>query len=624
MSYVLSNMSARSLASLHLYSATGALLAGPDVLAAAFASARISERLGDPARLIFTGIEGGALLDTYALVTRRAIVRAEFSGGEVTYWRTREVSTTYGEAQAWSAACDPLWLDLDGTVVSETLAATGFVDVGVTLAGTLAEVVARLLSPTSGAPHGLVTFALGTVAPALASKRVLVTLTGASTLDGLRQALRSSGAEMVFTASDGASGALVHYTVDVVERVGADGGARIMAGTGTVVNRFGATRKRDDAAYFSHLVAVASGESPVTLAAAAWPVVTASYFAAQDWTSLSLSGDPVWEEEALVGLFVRARTGGPLFEILASGAPSVLIVDGDASALEGGALVVREAGDLDLVALPAANAAHGRRLRRQTFEVAPFANALVEAGASADLSAWTGGAPVGWSAVGGAILALVASEGYVRYGTASVQVTAAQHGGLLSAPLDRLDARTVSAWVAAYVTSAGGRIRLELIDEDGTVHPVGQKVDSTSETLQALSIGGAPLVGATFRVRIVADSPTATFIVDAATVTRSAAAEAYSERMGPSALWAEAARLLYDEGGAAQPDAIEGRLYDLSALVTGYDEIRIGDTVTASEEGPHGFTVTTRVVELDETFQTGDASTEKRIRLSQRLSLIHI
>lgn len=610
-------MSARTLTSLTLYSATGTPVAVPSETVGAFGSVRVSERIPDPPRLTLTGIEGGALLDVYAAVERRAIVRAAF-GAEVTYWRTREVSTGYGESQAWSAACDPLWLDLDGTVVSETVEASGFVDVGVTVAGTVGEVVARLLSPASGAPSGLVTFALGTVAPALAAKRVLVTLTGASALDGLRQALRSIGAEVVFTATDGTSGALCTYTVDVVERIGADTGARIMAGAGTTVNRFGATRKRDDAAYFSHLVATANGDSPVTLASAAWLVTSASYFAGVDQTALSLGGEPVWEDGALEGLFVRNRLGGALYEVLATEAPYVVVVEGDASGLDGSAILFREAGDRDLVALPAAHAAHGRRLRRQTFDVAPHANALVEAGASADLSTWAGGVPVGWSPTGGASLALVASEGHVRYGTASVQVTAPQHGGLLSGPLDRLDARTVSAWVAAYVTSPGGRIRLEILDEDGTVHPVGQKVDSTSETLQALSIGGAPLTGTTFRVRIVADSPTATFIVDAATVTRSATAEAYSERMGPAALWIEAAHLLFDEGGDARLDAIEGRLFDLSAVVSGYDEIRIGDVVTASEEGLSGFTVTTRVVEIDETFQTDDASTEKRIRLSQR------
>ncbi len=610
-------MASRTLASLTAYTASGASAATSAQLAGVFSSVRLSERLGEPARLTLTGLEGGALLGVYALLTRRAIVRADFSGGEVTFWRVREVETAYGDSQSWRATLDPLWLDLEGTVVAETLASSGFVDVGVTMAGRFDDVLGRLLSTDYGAPSGLVAFTLGTLETAPAAARVFLTLTNASTLDGIRQAVTKAGAELVFTAAPGSGGTLAVYSVAVVAQSGQPTGARIMAGTGAAVNRLGATRKRDDASYFSHLAAVAEGDSPITLAGAAWPVTTATYFPGPNQTALSLGGSPIWEDGALEGLFVRAIAGGPLFEVLASEAPSVLVVAGNASALT--SLLVREAGDRDLVALPSPAAGDGLRVRRQTFSVGPFSNALADAGASADFSAFTAGLPTGWTKVGTPTVAAVATEGHVRYGTSSVQVTASKDQGLISPALPRLDARQVSAWVGAYVASAGGRVRIEIIDgDDGTVHPVGQKVDSTSETLQALSIGGAPVLGATFRVRIVADSPTCTFIVDAATATRSAQPQPYAEAMGPNALWREAAKVLLEEGGAARPDAIEGRLLDLSSIATGYDEIRVGDTVTATEEGPHGFTLATRVVEVEESFQVGASSTEKRIRLSQK------
>lgn len=625
-------MLARRLTALDVFTATGVPAPAAADLVRVVDKVTVQEKLGDPARLTIYGLEGGVLLPEYAALTKRAILRATFEADgieETTFWRVREAQTAYGEGQRWSATCEPLWLALGENVAAETLAATGFVDVGVTLGGRLDDVLARLLTPAYGCPDGLATFALGSVDPALGAKPVLVTLTNASTLDGIRQALTKAGGEAEFVAGPGAGGALAHYLLLVKQQVGsATYATRPARGTPSpaspVVNRTQITRRRDDDAYFSHVSAVASGDSPVTLATATWGVTNATYNAGTNRTTLTVTGEPVWEDGALVGLAARAPLAGAdgsisaLYPIVSTAKPGTITVSGEAQTLT--SLVVREADGRDLVALPAASAPHGRKIRRETLNVSPWGNALAEAGASADFSAFASGLPVGWSKVGNPAVGAVTTEGHVRYGTSSVQVQASKDEGLVSLPILRADARQVSAWVGAYIVDTdGGRIRLEIVDEDGSVHPVGEKADSTSVTLQALSIGGAPVKGATFRLRVVADSPTATFILDAATATRSASAEAYAESMGPNALWKEAAKLLEAEGGDAKPDAFDGRLYDLSSIVDGYDEIRIGDAVEVAEDGPMGVTLAARVAELEETFTpSGDASVEKKIRLSTK------
>lgn len=615
-------MPVRALAALDLYDPTATTLrAGASALAGVFSRVVVGAKLGDPETLTLDGI-ANVFRPVQGLFGERCVVRATWSSGPRTWWRVTTTTTRYGATNGHTVECDPLWLDLDASVVAYQLPGSTYVDVGVTLAGTVADVLARLFMGDLAPPVAACRFVVGTIDPAIAARRVFVVLNNESHLGALAKVLAGAEAETEFVASVATGGATAcTYTLNVAKRIGVQDGSatRVVLGETvpghTRVNRFTLTRKQGRAGYFSHVVVTDGAESPTTVAGARW-AVTAAVFAAGS-TTLTLDGDPVWEDGAAVGLVWG--DGAAYFPVTASTAPRTIVVTGDARGLATGRFA--EVGGVDLVAVPVPGGGGGeRRVRRTTLSSAsPHGNLLAEAGASADFSTWAGGAPAGWEAFGGAAVMATTAPADVRTGTSSARVTAVRGAGLRSLPINRRDARNVSAWVSAMVANQGDSIRLEIEDAAGRRHPTVERFESTSRTLAALAVGGVTVDTATFRIVVTAASTTATFVLDAATATGSAAFVPYAVNMGPRALWKEAARIIALDGGLLPP-ALDGDLYELAAIMGGYDEIRLGDAVRVVEGGPPGidFDVVARVVEVTDTYQVGDASVFRHVRLSDK------
>ncbi|GAB5520344.1 MAG: hypothetical protein RhofKO_25950 [Rhodothermales bacterium] len=520
-----------------------------------------------------------------------------------------------GESVGSSVTGVSLWMDLGGAFPRKRLAASGFVDVTKVIGGrTAAQALAEL--GTLELPS---LFQVGTVAAALASKAVRLVLDGkVSFLDLLYELAAQVGGDVEFTFSSSPTPSI---TIDIVEVVGGTG----LASTRPISydNVTSVTRTSDGAAYYSHLLALAGdGAGTLTVQEAVWPVTGAHFDGSE--TALTLAGDPVYHDTALIGLYFGSSTDG-YFEVTAGLAPGEIVVAGDASAMAKGTFALDATGKR-LTALPAPSVYAGwYREQQGDFDVQPYANLIESAGHSANMSLWSGGLPQGAQPVGTPAVEQISTEDQVKNGTASAKITADKGEGIaFPVTIEHEGAKKVfSAW--AHVSSESGAAELTLVDSDGVVWPSaqGQEAKQDTERLEAISIKGMTPSEGVALVRVTATDDGQVFYVDALTLTRSNEAYAYSEDMGPRALWRRAGEQLVQSGGAL-PDVVAVTARDLSELgQAGTAPLVLGSRCRLTlEYNPstkqHQLQVDTRIVALSERYEQDTAPYIKAIEFSRR------
>jgi hypothetical protein len=537
--------------------------------------------------------------------TAGRLVRSERQDRTVRWWRIEQVSRERSGSKPPKITCVPMWDDLSHTTAERQLP-SGATSQRVTLSGITAEkALERILSPALSAPDGYI---VGEVDQAIADQVVWITKTGVSTFDLLRALAKETDAEWnVRWTGDG-------YEVDLLEAVGdQDATGRVIDERGKAsgfINRVTLNEQIDASKRFTRVRPL--GQQGQTIAAARWPIRSALYDPNTDRTTFQLRGDPIWDDGVLLGRRAQFDTGeGQIVQ--ATHEPDEVLVVGDWAEQENGSVVFAQRDGRDLTALvdDAAERQSPQRERiLQVQQVPPYANLLADGGHAADLSSMAG-----WFLQGDAEQTEEAPPSlHVEHGTAARRVAAGEGAGLVSAWVKRpADTPYVSAQVR--VSARAGQVRLVIEDEQGDTYPAaGEEEPVTGDTeAVALSVGGRSPQGRV-RIKVLATEADTVFYLDAATITQSGTPQPYAPRMGPRALWHEAATLLVDEGGI-QPPHRKGVVFDPAAAGWSGPGFGVGDRCRVVLNTGEDFT--TRVVAMSEKLDTRAEQYEKKITLSK-------
>jgi hypothetical protein len=603
---------------------------------------QVTHELGRAAQLLLRLVPGCPAATDPALFTRREIIRLVYDDASFEEFRVLRFERNLSGGGAVLTG-EHIVADLSSRVVRRNYT-DGAVLLSVPFTGlTTAHALTALMDPTSNAPS---LFVAGTVDAAYSAVTVDVHATGDTThLDIIEALCAQIGAEWEAVYNNGSG----KYQINIVQEAGWNAAERsagtpnparrpIQFGAQTQCNRRNMKRLSDREDFFSRIIPLGgSGEELVHVGEAFWPVTAATYSSSTGRTTLTVGGTPIWVSGALAGLYF-GMNGGTFYPIHSTTAPSTVVVTGNATALVQGRFATDAIGTEltyleDVVAVGEAGVVE--RVERMA-HVVPFSNLLAEAGVSADLSDWSGGLPVGIEAVsvvvgGTTYNPTVTQESdvkYVRYGTTSAEVLCPKAGcGLrtISIPVAALTHERLSIWVTVRV-SAGGKVRLVLVDANGVVQPAAteqQQAVSTSDSLEAIAVGGLVPSTGPYRLQVTAEVDNTTFWLDAWTLTNTGSPVEYAPEMGPPALWRAAAKRLLDEGGML-PIFYEGRLFDLSHVDSvAFDEIRPGSHVEVKDgydpaDGTFSVEFTARVAKVVESENRVTGRIRKEVELSRR------
>lgn len=515
----------------------------------------------------------------WAHVLHTRVIRAVDSDGTWEEWRIADVDEQRDERGGLqgSIECSSPLLDLAEAdrVITRTeadgTAAHDFGLFGLTPAEALTEIL------TWAPAH----FTPGTVQP---TARIDLNLSWDSPLSALRQLAELTDSDLELERN-GTTG----YRVHLLARTRAlTAGARIRYAR----NQRGIRRKQNVDPLLTRAYPRGAAEDGLhaDMGEAAWSVVAAA------GASITLEAGVVAFPGQLNGLWAENARTGARSAISASGTNQVLQL-GSAIAAAGDLVHIRLDGTgkrLTYLDNPGAAARYLRpgRHRAKVLDLqdVPGTNNLVE---NAFTERWTGGTPDSFSALNGGQLVRETSKLYRQHGTSSVKVTAAgdgegiQTGWITIAPTDPRPFYTaqIALWVAA------GKVRLELVAETATgvqlVFPDGAKATTSivGAWVENLAIAGEDLrkAGAVrARIRVVAEAAAATFYLDAAQLTQTAAgAETFYSGRGANELWKEANRALAEHQDVEETYDVS--LVDLERIDPGafaLERIRIGDLVS--------------------------------------------
>jgi hypothetical protein len=404
---------------------------------------------------------------------------------------------------------------------------------------------------------------------------------------------------------------ITRYAIDLLARVGADAPDLDVRAARNLLEFNQAEALSEHATVITPKGADIDGES-ATIAEAAWTVVAVSGAT----VTLADVGDgpgPIGFDAQLDGLQLELPSGVTV-PILSSTFATQQIVCATAPTLSPGATVriVDAAGD-DLVSLPCPPAItdYGRVAGLLERPDLPGHRNLVP---NPVLRAWSGAGttpPDGWATAGTVVLSRLTTGPQITRGVSALQVVADAAGEGVLTPLVPITTTAERPFLSGYVTLwiTSGTVRVELVATTGT----GERVFPLTGTLATSSVAGqqvdlglagidAHAAGITAaRLRVVAHSAAATFIVESAQLTRSPAQLPFVEGSGGSLLWhATNAKL---ETSAVPRLRTTLRLVDLARLdpVTfGPDcTIRLGQTarVVLPRRGIDG---TARVVQVEQ------------------------
>ena len=167
-------------------------------------------------------------------------------------------------------------------------------------------------------------------------------------------------------------------------------------------------------------------------------------------------------------------------------------------------------------------------------EGSPAPNLLRKNGISDDMEGTldADNLPPGWSKVGAPIVARVIDAAATITGTKVLRVTMNIGEGIQTSLADTSMAHHTSAWIAALIDS--GEITLDMIDAEGKSYPE-EIPGATVQDGRAAGLGAsAPDTPTMLAVRITATQDNTVILLDAATLTPTAAHVEWMEIMGPS------------------------------------------------------------------------------------------
>ena len=553
-----------------------------------------------------------------AVLTHRRIVRIKYSDNTFEEYRIIEFKRPVSADGSAQLRLLPLWQDLQAVITRQLIsAADPVVDiewtlVGVSPATALAGILAR------GAPSY---FTAGTVASTLAGASVSLHSIGGTPYNMLL-ALCEAVADKTGRACEWdirVAGA--GYAIDLSERIGGVINHPVEGlADGSQWNRRTMASHADASKLFTRVVPLGGpdGET-ISIADASWRVTGHNFVAAGE-VEVFLDGDPIYVDDAPSGTGLRLiNVANTTRYRTVTGTRPRNVVTIDTNGLRGatnrfpvGSRVRFGFADRPLAYIADAAAERVAGVKEELVrrsDIPPFANILVDAGVSTDLSSWASGLPVGVSRSAPAVTVTQTTDArYVKTGTSSMQVECDADGWVQTAELDLSGGGYTSCWVNMRVIS--GSIRLAIIDVDsGAVFPSDLEAYGVAEQeFRGLSLGGlAPpdLADAEYRLRITAREADTEFIIDNWNVTRSSGPYEYAPDMGPVALWNAASTLLAREGGI-QPSRLEGSWIDLSqAEIEGgtYAAARIGASVAVKDAG---INASIRLVELHRTLTAGN------------------
>ncbi|HMB89469.1 MAG TPA: hypothetical protein VKP65_01395, partial [Rhodothermales bacterium] len=596
--------------------------------------------------------------------TDNQVVKITYDDASESYWRVVKADIEHAGDRPTAITCWPYWTMLDRRAVRVQRSPNAFVDVTLALTGlSVADALGVITGSSYNAPPY---FQAGTVDSAFSSSAVVLESNGESHLDLLWKLMddlaednsgRPAEFEVEWNSGDSKFDINIKTAIGLTageESGGADPSLRpIDSPTGgaveNVANRIKLRQTTGAKDYFNRIVPVSSTEEePITLGQCEWDIssfVTDTPSAGQ--TTINLRGAAFVYDIDIDASGTRyfGNEDGGFYEILSVTDADTFVVSGTVLGLGGIGRFASDASGQELVFLELAEADSENDVAERTipFDIPPFNNWLSDtdlfAGAnvaSADLSEWSSGLPDGWegcttsdgSSVSSPTITEVTDAQYVRYGTSSAKVVANTGQGICTStmvirPTERNP--YYSCYVNLYVES--GRIRITLLDANGTEWPTGEEqAESNSRELRAISIGGMEPIAsvddpfgfqtATLRINALADGTV--FYVDSATVTRTTYPIQYRGRMGLNEMWRAAARYLSENGGSLS--SYDAELFDVTHFQTGsYSEIEIGSWVRirdAFNGSSYDLQVDARVVELQEVEHPVDGRFHKFIKIS--------
>jgi hypothetical protein len=262
-------------------------------------------------------------------------------------------------------------------------------------------------------------------------------------------------------------------------------------------------------------------------------------------------------------------------------------------------------------------------VKPKTFsQVSPWENLLRRAGVTTNCEDQTG-----WSVQGTATLSTIFDVASTQHGAASLKVTADAAGsdpqnGIVADAVSWSESefgKYVSATVQLRVVS--GSVGVELEDSSGTRFPArGSEAEivGAEDTIRGYQLGGFEPADGDLKLRIFAREDGTEFHVDAAAVTPSTNAQAFSSLMGPRALWDRAARHLRKEGGI-QPPRVDVTTFTISDIEGYRGTLRTGDFVrVVTEKGLRLEPITTQVRQVKEELSIGKEAPEQQVTIGTR------
>jgi hypothetical protein len=351
----------------------------------------------------------------------------------------------------------------------------------------------------------------------------------------------------------------------------------------------GVTRDVDSSEMANRIYPAGASDGVIRLsvAEATWKVTTVV-----DTTTIELDGDPIYEDDVFNGKYLERVSDSSRFQITDSDATLQRVTTGAAHGLSVGDLVKfridTNGKRLTYVESLIQQAVYGLISGTSEETDLPMVDNLVSNPA---LSEWSGGLPVDWSAISTPTIAENTNALYTMVGGSSAKVTAtADAQGIKTAAITIAPSDPhifFSAFVSIFVESGQVEMYLEHSTE-GRFPLAGYAeaaVTSEHNKFIDLIIAGKEWPAGTVTINVVAVNGAATFYVDAAQLTNTAAEYPFYDGNAARTLW-QRGLVALDERSIplVSYDINTLDLYAMDSSLYPYDKVTIGGNVLVEDE----------------------------------------
>jgi len=366
------------------------------------------------------------------------------------------------------------------------------------------------------------------------------------------------------------------YDISLLDEVGS-GATKPFVTVGKNIKSF--SREDDIRETANRMYGKGGGEpgNRLTLGSNAWEVTSNS--------PLTLKGTPVWEDDALNGLYVGNKDGTGLQQISDSANPGTLTVGTPGNFSVGDRLRIfrNSSGDHvtyleDSASVSSLGAIPGTLTADDLIQASNIIG-------TPKLDSFTGGVADNWSLVG----TLSTSEentsaNFTRVGGSSWHLVSSASGDGVSSDAINIspssDQPYYSALISLWVVS--GAVRLELEHSTMGTFPPPTKKAWTEETGQwvDLRIEGILLESGTVKINVLSDGGAAEWYLDSAMITNAPNAKVFVAENAANELWRRSANELLDKRNADVSYAVS--LIDVEGInpdVYEFDELTLGGKV---------------------------------------------